>query len=104
MPFITIQNLNIKVEYNPAISLLNNLLMAKVPIETVCGGRAACGKCRIKVISESNKYLTPVNKAEKNKLKHLVDEGWRLACQTYALKDVEIYIPKHGTIEGIILL
>ncbi len=101
MPFITIKNLNKKIPFNPPMNLLNNISMDGVDIETLCGGKGMCGKCRIKVI-EGSKYISPKTKAEKIKLKHLIDEGWRLACQTYSLRDITIYIPTPGTDEGIV--
>jgi ferredoxin len=101
MASIIIENLdNKKIPCNPAISLLNNILMSETEIETICGGRGRCGKCRIKIL-DKEKYVTPVKETEKHRLKHLIQEGWRLACQTYSLKDIRIYIPTPGSDEGI---
>ena len=49
------------------------------PIESTCGGRGTCGKCRVHVIQGS----APVTPAD---LQHLSQEdmagGWRLSCQS----------------------
>lgn len=93
MSGITIENLSQTIEGRPGMSLLNSLLYEGVHIHTVCGGRARCGCCRVRIISGS-KGLSPVNKFERLRLSE--DEfaaGWRLACQTYALRDVTIYLP-----------
>jgi ferredoxin len=102
MPSIIIENHdNKEIPCNPSISLLNNILASGTNIETICGGRGRCGKCRIKVLDKS-KYVTPVKDTEKHRLKHLIEEGWRLACQTYSLRDIKIYLPTPGSDEGII--
>lgn len=100
MPFIKIKNRDKKIPLNPTMNLLNNILASGENIETICGGKAVCGKCRVKVL-EGSKYISPKTKAEELKLKHLLDEGWRLACQTFSLRDITVYIPSPGTEEGI---
>lgn len=93
MPQITIENHNMTINGNPAMNLLNNFLINDAPIHTVCGGRAQCGCCRIKIVSE-NKGISPVSKAETKKLGvQLIDEGWRLSCQTHILRDITVYMP-----------
>ncbi|MFW5799444.1 MAG: 2Fe-2S iron-sulfur cluster-binding protein [Spirochaetota bacterium] len=102
MAIISIQNLDDKkIPLNPAMSILNNLLKSGVKLKTNCGGRGRCGRCRIKILGKRS-FLSPIRKAEKNRLSTLIDEGWRLACQTFALKDIEIYIPSADSDEGII--
>lgn len=93
MANIIIDNLNVTVTAVPGRSLLISLLNADQPIHTVCGGKAACGCCRIRVL-EGGKKLSPVNQYERARLTpELVSDGWRLACQTYALRDVTVYLP-----------
>lgn len=102
MPSIIIENMESKtVSCNPMRSILNNLLIAEVKIDTRCGGKAICGRCRIKVLNDS-KFISPKKIEEKIKLKHLIDDGWRLACQTYSLRDIKIIIPDLDSDEGII--
>jgi ferredoxin len=38
------------VASSPAISILVLLQRAEVPIHTVCGGRAQCGRCLVQVL------------------------------------------------------
>ncbi len=80
---------------NPARSILNTLLAGGYPIDTVCGGRAQCGRCLIRVRS-GNRFLSPRTPAEAARLKALdVDHSEpesRLACQSYARGDVEIEV------------
>ena len=94
MPKIFIKNQNKVIDYNPVVSILNNFIMLQVPIGSKCGGRGNCATCKYKVI-EGNKYLTPVNNTEKFRLtQDQLNDGWRLACQTHALRDIKIFIPE----------
>ena len=73
-------------------SLLNALLGARVDIDTVCGGRAQCGRCLIRVRSGAEK-LSPIREGERIRLQALgAAADMRLACQAYSRGDVEIEI------------
>lgn len=93
MPKITIINRGVSVIVNPAFSLLNNYLMQSIPIQTLCGGKAACGRCRFRVLNGAA-HLSPVRPAEIARLgEALIGEGWRLSCQSHALRDATIELP-----------
>jgi ferredoxin len=78
-------------------SLLNVLLAAGFPIQTVCGGRAQCGRDLVRVIS-GGEFLSPVREAEARRLAALARAGepggpaMRLACQAYTRGDVVIEV------------
>jgi ferredoxin len=73
-------------------SLLNVLLSNRFPIQTLCGGRAQCGKCLVRVRS-GGKSLSPAREPEKEKLAALgADSDMRLACQSYTRGDIEIEV------------
>ena len=64
---------------------------AGIRLESLCGGKGTCGKCRVVVTegvalptSAEEKYLTPSNLAQ----------GVRLACQAVILRDTEVTIPE----------
>ena len=70
-------------------TVLRAALEAGVDIVAPCGGSAVCGRCRIKVLagevdSEPTAALTREEWAQ----------GWRLACRTRVLSDVEVEIPE----------
>jgi 2Fe-2S ferredoxin len=76
-------------------SLLEVLLDNQEPIATSCGGIAACGMCRLRVAS-GGEALAPVNYKETMQLGNLlVQQGWRLACQSKLLVEarIEIEVP-----------
>ncbi len=85
------------VEASPAVSILNNLLRAGVKISHLCGGRAECGTCRIRVLSGA-KYLSPMREAEQRRLETsgAPAEDIRLACQSYTRGDLVIKVLAPG--------
>jgi ferredoxin len=69
-----------------------NLL--RVAIRHECGVpyRCASGNCgtdRV-LVEDGAEHLSPVRPKERDRLGELVDQGWRLACQTYAAGDVTV--------------
>ncbi len=81
-----------QVPSSAALSILVLLQRAGVPIDTVCGGRAQCGRCAVRVL-RGQERLSPIRDAESRRLASLqADGGTRLACQTYARGDIEIQI------------
>ncbi len=73
-------------------SLLNLLLSHRFPIDTVCGGRAQCGRCVIRVLSGAE-HLSPRREQEERKLASLdASADMRLACQCYTRGDLLIEV------------
>lgn len=70
-------------------SILRAAMQANVHVNASCGGTGSCGKCRIQVLS---------GQVEAEKPAKLSDDEWadgtRLACQTYVLSDLEIFVPE----------
>ncbi len=80
------------VASTPAVSLLVLLQRAEVPIRTVCGGRAQCGRCLIQVLEGEERMNRP-GAAEAVRLKALeAGPGYRLACQSYLRGEARIRI------------
>src|SRR5436309_6862456 len=61
------------------------------PIESTCGGRGTCGKCRVQIVEGA----APVTPAD---LQHLgqedIDCGWRLSCQTEVRFEMVVQVPR----------
>jgi ferredoxin len=85
------------IEVNLTTSLLNALLRNQVPIQTLCGGRASCGRDLIR-IHEGAHFLSPRREMETRRLGSLSEAGEpsgpdiRLACQTYTRGDIIIEV------------
>ena len=69
-------------------SLLELARKSNVTIDAPCSGNASCGKCKVKLLN---------GQLESKKTRHIEDEeyemGWRLACISEPLSDVEILVP-----------
>ena len=65
---------------------------SRTPIRTRCGGNAGCLMCKIRITDETG--LSPASEKESRKLGDLINQGYRLACQTYVEQDVEIQLPE----------
>lgn len=72
------------------VSLLEALRNARSPHAAVCGGRARCTTCRVRVGGGLNQ-LDPPNELEARALKRIkAGKGIRLACQLHPQADLEI--------------
>ena len=97
MPSIRIAGHPEKYPAKLTTSILNVLLENRFPIETICGGRAQCGRDLIRILSGAE-FLSPRRERETRKLEALAREGqpagpdMRLACQCYVRGDVEIEV------------
>jgi ferredoxin len=82
---------------NLTTSILNVLAQNAFPIETICGGRAVCGRDLIRIRAGAE-FLSARLERETRRLAELAREGepsgpdMRLACQTYVRGDVEIEV------------
>ena len=73
-----------------------------VDIESVCGGKGTCGKCKVRVeegffekdaMDSRREHLTPLTDQEKKFLKPS-EAGMRLACAAHVHGDVKIFVPE----------
>jgi adenylate cyclase len=94
---IFIKNNEQQIETIMVRSILVALQINEVPIKTLCGGKAICGKCLIRIL-KGRQYLSPVQPREAAALQRLgADPDMRLACQSYPGKDIEIEIINYGS-------
>jgi len=73
-------------------NLLEIARKANVAIDAPCSGNAACGKCRVRLVS---------GELETSKTAHITDDeyaqGWRLACVSKPAGDVTVMVPDIAT-------
>jgi ferredoxin len=97
LPTIRIHGRSETFEANLTTSILNVLMRGGFPIDTVCGGKAMCGRDLIRVLSGAQ-FASPKREREVIRLESIAREGGpsgqdlRLACQTYIRGDVEIEV------------
>lgn len=68
---------------------------AGMEIESICGGRGLCGKCRIKIVSRKED-LPPTPQEKKILTNEEIGNGYRLACMVKPTLDVTVYIPSRS--------
>ena len=78
---------------NRALSLLSNLTFNHLKSKGKCGGKAVCGQCRIQITQETKSCNTPSAEEKIHFSQQELQDGWRLACQTFCLRDISLYIP-----------
>ncbi|MCR5085201.1 MAG: NADH:ubiquinone reductase (Na(+)-transporting) subunit F [Succinivibrionaceae bacterium] len=70
--------------------IMNSLAEQGIFISSACGGRGACGQCKLKVLKGGGDVV-PVEMSHLNKRQ--LREGWRLGCQVAVKTDMEIELP-----------
>ena len=89
---------NIKISYPEGrevtvakgTSILEASRLAKIPHQSVCGGKARCTTCRVRVISHDGNLPSP-NAYETMAIKKGgLEDGVRLACQLHPAGNIKI--------------
>ena len=85
-----------EVEVEAGITLMQAAEKAGAYINSLCGGKGVCGKCRVQVTN--GKVL-----ADKHSIgflsKEELNEGFVLACQTKVTNDMQVLIPPESRLE-----
>ncbi len=86
-------------------SLLDAARQVGVEIESICGGRLTCGKCKVRIedgtfqkhgIVSGNGHLSPAGAEEADFLERLGAEDCRLACSAFVQGDVLVTVPEES--------
>ena len=85
-----------EVEVEAGVSLMEAAEKAEVYINSLCGGKGVCGKCKVQIKSDGIR-------ADKHSIGFLTKEeirkGFVLACQTRVEEDMEVLIPPESRLE-----
>lgn len=84
---------NREIQTHGGETLLQLARSLGLPLEAACGGRRACGKCKI-IVEQSLRPMPPPSERERKVLGDLLPKGYRLACETVALSDAVVRIPE----------
>jgi ferredoxin, 2Fe-2S len=71
-----------QVEVKKGQSILDAAIEQNISLDYSCK-KGTCGKCKVKLVNGST-YLQPASSLEEKKLQHLIQNGFRLACQAEA--------------------
>ena len=72
-------------------TLLDAARQMGVGLSGVCGGHGKCQACRVKLLEGRVSDPTPSEK--ETFTAEQLQEGWRLACQTYPAADCKVHVP-----------
>src|ERR1700716_1388173 len=75
----------------PGTTLFSAAHWIGLPIDSTCGGRGTCGKCKVRVIQGSAEVTTADHR---QLLKEEIEDGWRLSCQTRIYEDMQCEVPQ----------
>ena len=70
-----------------------------IDIESVCGGRGTCGKCKVRIEEgiSRGESLSPLNEAERKVLTFKQQgDRYRLACQARIQGDLVVFVPEES--------
>src|SRR5437899_86 len=62
-----------------------------LPIDSTCGGRGTCGKCKVRVLEGGTEATTADHRQLR---KDETDNGWRLSCQARIYEDLTCEVPQ----------
>jgi len=89
----------------PGQSLLDVARQMGVEIESICGGRLTCGKCKVRIeegdfqkhgIQSTAKHLSPANEEEQWLLERINGTDCRLSCSAYVYGDMLVSVPEES--------
>jgi len=88
---VKLEGIGLEIEVKPGVSLFEAVRKAGLAIDSDCVGKGTCGQCRVRFLEG----VSPP-KAEDEALlaSQDVEDGWRLACQSYPTADCRILIPQ----------
>ncbi len=78
-------------EFTGDQSLLDCARQLSVDIVSLCGGIGSCDHCKVQVIA--GKVSQPTLEEEAELGASALEQGYRLACQTYPESDVKLHVP-----------
>lgn len=82
-----------KADVDQGTTLFQAAQEAGAPIQSVCGGKGICGKCKV-IVNEPTRNLSKMTEAERFHLTpQEIEAGYRLACQVKAAGNVTVTVP-----------
>jgi uncharacterized 2Fe-2S/4Fe-4S cluster protein (DUF4445 family) len=86
-------------------SLLEAARQMGVEIESICGGRLTCGKCKVRIeegnfqkqgLISGSDHVSPASQEERRLLERLHSADCRLSCAAYVYGDVLVTVPEES--------
>jgi uncharacterized 2Fe-2S/4Fe-4S cluster protein (DUF4445 family) len=103
MPTIVFMPWGKKVESDDHLSLLQLARTMNLPLQSTCGGKKICGKCKV-VVEEAEGPLPQPSARERETLGGLIERGYRLACDTVLTSGAVVRIPEESLLRRQVVL
>jgi len=114
--FLDFEPISRRLIITPLKSFYQALLDSNIQINSLCGGKGTCGKCKVQV-QKGIEYLNdPTNSEKKFLTQEELNNGWRLACQAEVKKEsleelkklpppqIRVYLPEDLLLEDFKIL
>jgi uncharacterized 2Fe-2S/4Fe-4S cluster protein (DUF4445 family) len=86
------------IEVDPEENILEAAIAAGIHVNASCGGSGTCGKCKVRIVGgETSSPQNP--KLSRREF----DKGYRLACITSCMSDLEVEIPLESQVDPSVL-
>lgn len=84
-----------RAKARPLTNVLDASRRAGVHIPTRCGGKAGCLMCKVIITEEEQGHCLPPEEKEQRKLgSSLLEQGYRLSCQTRIAGNLRVSVPE----------
>jgi uncharacterized 2Fe-2S/4Fe-4S cluster protein (DUF4445 family) len=88
---VTYQPFDRTTRVPPGTTLFSAAHWIGLPIDSTCGGRGTCGKCKVRVLEGASEVSTADHRLLR---KDEVENGWRLSCQARIYEDITCEVPQ----------
>ena len=85
------------------MSILQLAQKVGLPLQSTCGGKKKCGKCKV-VVEETDASLPPPSDQEREHLGELLQKGYRLACDAVLTAGAQVQIPEESLVRRQVIL
>jgi uncharacterized 2Fe-2S/4Fe-4S cluster protein (DUF4445 family) len=92
-----------KADADGHTSILQLAQKVGLPLQSTCGGKKKCGKCKV-VVEETEASLPPPSDQERELLGGLLQKGYRLACDAVLATGAQIRIPEESLLRRQVIL
>jgi uncharacterized 2Fe-2S/4Fe-4S cluster protein (DUF4445 family) len=92
-----------EVDVDGHMSILQLAQKIGLPLQSTCGGKKKCGKCKV-VLEQTDATLRPPSNHEQEILGTLIKKGYRLACDTVLATGARVQVPEESLIRRQVIL
>ncbi|MBL7203162.1 MAG: DUF4445 domain-containing protein [Desulfobacteraceae bacterium] len=103
MPRIIFSSFEKAIETDGSRNILQLAQEAGIPLQSTCGGKKICGKCKV-IVEKTDGPLPPPSNREQEVLGGNIEKGYRLACETVLTHSATVVIPEESRIRRQVIL